>query len=398
VARILGRTSEGRLRTEDRVTRSRAPVTLPPGVRYIGEWRNDGTWRDFLLGRAIFELDPVYGHRLRRNSAIQYRYGGRCDLFVVDADGFVPNTLQSPPTRERIRSARESGASVAVLMGGSTVFGHGAATPEENIASSLERALAGASTGPSIVVNGGVGGYASDSQLRYLLHEIIPMQPDRVIFYDGWNDCAYLNGLLTTHGDRYTRGRTTQSYSLAVREESLLYFRPTLRYTLRLGLRLLTESVRAVPLLGTPSLAVLRLLFPGLYGHPGLPDFGDTRYQPLSNEIYAHNIRSAAALCAAFGIEFHHFLQPLLSTGHKTMTEAEQRVMESYGYAAVDRNFYDAFEGRTLTDASFRGAVSSVSLRDVFKSTAEEVYLDVGHLNGRGNQIVADAMAGHLRG
>src|SRR5205823_6715606 len=140
--------------------------------------------------------------------------------------------------------------SVTVIMGGSTVFGHGAATPDENLASCLERSLAATSTRPGIVVNAGVGGHATYNQLRYLLHEIIPMRPDRVIFYDGWNDAAYLNGLLTLHGERYTRGRTTQSYSLAVREEGLLAFGPSLMRALRLGARVATEPIRSAPLFG----------------------------------------------------------------------------------------------------------------------------------------------------
>ncbi|MAF85959.1 MAG: hypothetical protein CL875_05730 [Dehalococcoidales bacterium] len=376
---------------------------IPPDIKYYGVWNNDGTWRDFRRGNKIFEFDPVYGHRAAKSSAIVHnRRATEQYLYVVDCDGFAVNSLESKPALIRMREAQNKGQKVVFILGGSTVFGTGARTPDENIATFLEKHLNADRKKEYTVINAGVGGYTTDTQLRYLMHELIPLKPDIVIFYDGWNDCGYLNGLITTHGDRFIQGRARQSYNVAKRQASLLYFAPTFKCAVNLGLRLIIESIAVIPYAGFRVLRRLRKFFPGLLDNPLAADITEISFHPRSVDIYAYNIFTASVLCQSFGIKFLHFLEPLLSVGSKIMTEREKTLFDenasSGGDVDVYVNFYRHFEERNFENAKLMEKVDTYSLRNVFHNVSEDVYIDTGHLNGRGNDIVAKAMAAVIKG
>lgn len=50
------------------------------------------------------------------------------------------------------------------------------------------------------VYNGGVSGYASGQELLKLIRDMIPLKPDMVIVYDGFNDLNYRNPYPLTSG------------------------------------------------------------------------------------------------------------------------------------------------------------------------------------------------------
>ena len=376
---------------------------IPPDIKYYGVWNNDGTWRDFRRGHRIFEFDPVYGHRSKKSSAVLYNRGKTEKyLYVIDSDGFVPNSLESKPALTRLREARNNGQKVIFLFGASTVFGTGSVTPDENISAFLEKHLNAGKKNGYIVINAGVGGYTTDNQLRYLMCEIIPLKPDIVVFYDGWADCDYLNGLITTHRDKYIQGRTRQSYSALKREESLLYFKPTFEYAMNLGLRLIVEYITIIPYVRVRVLYILRKIFPKMFSHPLAADITNISFHLRAVEIYAYNIFIASILCQSFNIKFLHFLQPLLSTGPKIMTEREKALLDknvsSSGDVDVYINFYRHFEERNFENAPLLEKVDTYSLRNIFQDVSQEVYVDTGHLNARGNNLVAKAIADVIKG
>lgn len=69
-----------------------------------------------------------------------------------------------------------------VLVGGSAAFGTGLHSDAETLAAQLEP-LVGAE-----VVNAAVIGHQSGQELVYLTTELVDLQPDHIIAYDGWND------------------------------------------------------------------------------------------------------------------------------------------------------------------------------------------------------------------
>ena len=156
---------------------------IPKEIEYHGVWWNDGTWRDFRRGNKIMPFDPVYGARAGKASAlIHNRSATEQYLYVVDSDGYVTNNIGSEPSLTRLKKAKAQGEKVVFIFGGSTMFGTGSRTPEDNISSFLETHLNELDQDNYIVINAGVGGWATDNQIRYLMYEVIHLHPDIVIF------------------------------------------------------------------------------------------------------------------------------------------------------------------------------------------------------------------------
>ncbi len=141
----------------------------------------------------------------------------------------------------------------------------------------------------------------------------------------------------------------------------------------------------------------LRKIFPKMLGYPLAADITEISFHPTSVEIYACNIFTASILCQSFNIRFLHFLEPLLSVGPKIMTMREKELFDENASSGGDRdvcvNFYRHFEERDFANAALLEKVDTHSLLNVFQDASEEVYVDTGHLNGRGNNLVARAMA-----
>jgi lysophospholipase L1-like esterase len=117
--------------------------------------------------RGPFELvlDPVLCYRNRPDQ--------RGSSFAINARGY-----RGPELRPR-----EPGLSRIVILGGSTAFGFGIASDEDTFAARLERELA-----PAEAVNAAVIGYVSEQELALLRTEVLDLDPQVVIAFDGWND------------------------------------------------------------------------------------------------------------------------------------------------------------------------------------------------------------------
>ncbi|MBF0531648.1 MAG: hypothetical protein HQL23_00960 [Candidatus Omnitrophica bacterium] len=374
---------------------------LSPSIKYHGVYRNSGSWRDFRVGNALFPFDPIYGHRLAKNAALFLRRSRTSgDLCVTDADGFVPNELPGTAARQRIAAAKRANQKVILVYGGSTIFGYGAGLPEQTIPAHLERCLNAQYGFPCIVVNCGNILYATDQQVLYLLEEGLELKPDIVIFYDGWNDNDFLNGMLTYHGADYVPGRARQSYRMIERQQTLMYFFPAFRQVLKLGFRLLVETMEALPFFGWRGMMALNRWCRSFFFHPLTGEYTATEYQPRSVERYAYNILTAAALCRTWEVDFLHFTQPILLLAGKSQTKEEQSFIAGFNseYCAMTRNFFSGYIRRDFPFAAefARQVRQDHDLSGVFNQTAESVFIDPGHLNGRGNAIVAQAIADHL--
>lgn len=84
------------------------------------------------------------------------------------------------------------------------------------------------------------------------------------------------------------------------------------------------------------------------------------------------------------------------------MTGREKALFDSNASSTGDRdvyiNFYRHFEERNFENAALLEKVDTYSLRDIFQNVSEEVYVDTGHLNGQGNNLVARAIADVIKG
>ena len=75
------------------------------------------------------------------------------------------------------------------MVGGSTMFGSGAATDETTIPGILQKIFDSDNSIQKIeVINAGISGGNSNTELHLINEKLISFSPDLVIVYDGWND------------------------------------------------------------------------------------------------------------------------------------------------------------------------------------------------------------------
>tara|TARA_Y100000310_G_scaffold291811_1_gene320038 strand:+ start:268 stop:1845 length:1578 start_codon:yes stop_codon:yes gene_type:complete len=75
------------------------------------------------------------------------------------------------------------------MVGGSTMFGAGATSDETTIPGFMQKFLSEKDFGFDIeVINSGIQGADSDTELKLVKRKLITFSPDLIIIYDGWND------------------------------------------------------------------------------------------------------------------------------------------------------------------------------------------------------------------
>ncbi|HSY13537.1 MAG TPA: hypothetical protein VK976_15200 [Verrucomicrobiae bacterium] len=114
-----------------------------------------------------------------------------------------------------------------------------------------------------------------------------------------------------------------------------------------------------------------------------------------SNSVATHNnyetnLKIARALGGVFGFKVRAFWQPAVIYKHKALAPYERLLLRlgsglRYPFLALVPVYKDA-ETRAAENGDF------VFLADAFDSVREPVYLDWGHLNPIGNEIIARTM------
>ena len=170
-------------------------------------------------------------------------------------------------------------------------------------------------------------------------------------------------------------------------------------YSAKFGTRLFFERFRKVPLIGSASYKLMKKMAPTVFystvSHfSGVGSCKPGEVDSRSVEYYYANLKLANTLCAAQTTVFTHFFQPLLVCGNKPMTENERRIYDREPDAdKKEANlFYDMFEKDYLPLPDF----ANISLRKAFDAVNEESFIDSGHLNSKGNEIIAQHIAQYM--
>ncbi len=97
-------------------------------------------------------------------------------------------TVEKPDTTYRV-----------FMLGGSTMFGHGATSDDTTIPGYLQQFLNEKNQSDFQIINSGIQGADSNTELKLLENKIIQFSPDLVIVYDGWNDLRAQNSPETVY-------------------------------------------------------------------------------------------------------------------------------------------------------------------------------------------------------
>lgn len=326
---------------------------------------------------------------------------------LVNEHGFIGNGNDDPALA--IFPEKPIGAYRILLLGGSSVAGDGASDNRETISSQLERQL-NATTGDSglqyQVLNFGLRGGYTGSEVMTFLMQLVHLQPDMVISLDGFNDAW--NAVLEHNRVGLPHGIMNWS------DHSYLYFE-ALNGRLRPGTafppKVLTFSVTLANrlLISRWQPAALRNLY------AEYPWYVISGQLSQSDKFFAKALGSNLNALGAYAtmnpeMALIAYLQPHahqwkpLTAGERERLEAWHTTSSTMSGAAFTWDTYrglmlPAFERyaevyRSLAEQySDVENVAFINLLRLFEEEHGDVYADIIHYTAHGNGLLAGRMA-----
>jgi len=358
-----------------------------------------------LVPKSVITLgafDPVVGQRLEPNS--------KTGNVRVNRHGFVANGPDDA-SLDRFPLKAENEIRI-VMLGSSNLAGSALRSGESHtIAAYLERSL---NSGPKsarryTVLNFGVNGGYSFSELRTFFAQVIYLEPDIVVALDGWSDAmegafhaersGLRHGLVNwselgyRHNELFNR--------IAVSRDGAPYVFTYVYLALReLGILRREATVQREE--RYESMPWYRISGDLIAGRKGL-EF-----------VLPHNVEAIAAYSNASDFCFIGYLQPYADFA-RMVNKEEQAELDAYHTAMVNSglahyaratfspamkkyfsSYQDAYRRLSVKYADSKCA-RFFDITGLFEKTPERTYLDPSHYNERGNELIAGRMADDIR-
>lgn len=311
--------------------------------------------------------------------------GGPMEGWVMsDAAGFssVRDVLEPPPKKQKNPSQFR-----IMILGGSTVEGFGASSPSKTLPGQL-RSLLSDKYGDTVeLINAGVAGYKSSTQLLVFMETLFEYHPDLLIVYDGINDAVFLSEAMYDGLGNFQTATYLKNTKLLERSFSARSAFDDFAIGLLANIGGLVVSVLQKTSFGfVDSLFAIGIL----HDKYPQPPKGEN-YTPLILKKAAASYVEMTALLAHFskanGIKFAHFLQPIATSRNKrSLTPIEQEASTKWPWT---REFYDLARKGFEETAGDSYCHLDLSL-NVFRDVDRQVYIDPAHLLDFGNSLVAD--------
>ena len=278
------------------------------------------------------------------------------------------------------------------LFGGSVIWGLGA-PDSQTVSSHLARHFEKELGVDAVVRNLGEIGFVNTQEIVLLLRELqLGRRPDLVVFFDGANDApaavlwpefdgGHMN--LTAIRDRFEKREKEQPH-------------PMLRILRRSGIW------RMADLLGKKlDIQTIKQQAPP-YSIPTDPAEIRQRGERAA-AIWLANRRFVDALGAHYGFTAFYLLQPSLKVGAKKRHPSEVALLEKEMENDAKRVGMESYAA--MRDAVRRQKMRAdevdlrtVDLSDAFADVSEPLYFDYVHVGHAGNRLIAQEIAGVLRG
>jgi hypothetical protein len=345
---------------------------------------NSGRISWFDLTNNYAKLDPQLGYRFVpgvRTSALtpdenmRPKYTSEFNLFVDDF-GFIGNAEKSAQ-----RSYRKPGDVYRIIVsGGSTVAGWGATSNTKTWPAVLERLLNERreefANKNVEVINAGVFGYNITQEFIRFSTELIYMQPDMLIVFDGINENWTFKGMPKDYGVKGYH-RQTMAHLMGKNTD----YSGILPYTRRF---LAENTGRASPYQDDKKSLFYRS--------------NEAKFH--SYDLFISRVRQFSAICREFQIKFAFVLQPIMGAGSKPFSEEEVSLQQNwYGndfykfsfesYTKRLKHFYPPVMKYLQTVAEDTDDIRYFDMTNAFDSIPERIYADPRHYNDFGQKILA---------
>lgn len=256
------------------------------------------------------------------------------------------------------------------VLGGSTVFGIG--TPDSaTIPSYLSRELNARPSDCVEVTNLGAEGYVTNQELILLIQQVkAGHHPDIAVFYDGINE-SLVGG--------FSPGVPTAHWNFELIQSKFENPGPS-----RLSCLRLLYSAQLIGLLTQKY---------GPEGRAAISDEDLAAKARATLQNYEWNLKLVQLLASEYGFQTYFFWQPALAYGNKPLVPFEQKLKEARTQELGGRVHRGL---RAVYEEAERQSVAShkfVFLGNVLDEEKDPIYVDEFHLDPRGNEIIAHAIA-----
>lgn len=362
-------------------------VTLnPPNYfqEYCTNSRNETYIGETARARR-YDRDWMIDHRMRAAICwVDRNLDGTVQAYETDRWGFV----YSGPENDLKTLDKDKDTIRIIVLGGSTVEGLGADSVK-SIPAYLYHALKVKYPSQKFqVINAGVGGFDSKYQIVYFAGELIYLNPDIVIFYDGFNDYYGLTPAVSRSPflNRATVDRNRIDTILGSARNIIFL----VRVAIFGNISHYSRYSPTVYLIGSIGKVLTR-------EDPAVESYTSDNLI-TSASIFEKNVRSFLGVCLANHMRCAHFLQPYPFVHKRLMPEEKEGISKGY-YPHVEdtlRFFYAESNSRLsklrdeFNDPNF---FLLADITDSFEGIEAAVYIDIVHLNQQGNYLVAKRIA-----
>ncbi|HVC08550.1 MAG TPA: hypothetical protein VNH15_01255 [Elusimicrobiota bacterium] len=272
-------------------------------------------------------------------------------FFSINSSGYRgPEISPLRPGQKRI-----------IVVGGSTAFGTGLNSDGETFAVHLEKLLPGTQ-----VINAAVIGYESGNELALVARSLINLNPNLIIALDGFNDFAEFHN---PDWDPHVAGFNCFGVFDLAANQIAFTWEP-------LGVRL-----EKIPHIIFPQLINFSL---NMENRASLPlnaiRSGNTLL--ATSDVFAGNVSKMAILSRGSGIAFLDILQPIAPLKPKSKS----------GLSGNYANFRSEVKRSLL-----RKDVPLLDINAHMRSFRVQDFMDVVHLDGHGNYLMAHLAAEYIR-
>lgn len=378
------------------------PVKKNTSAHFVGHMSSPVVWKEW------WKADPILGWRLGKNIGITNTHG-----FAEGIEWRITNSQGFPATNKLVFNTERKkapGTFRIIIIGGSTVVGHGAKSPFESLPSHLASKLDQYSRPPLKftnfeLINGGVGGYTSLHEFFFFATELMHYDPDLIILYDGWNDFVLWNNELQINPElpypkRYSlyedmTRRLDASYTFIGSAKQFfintLQIIPNQSYSfasLFIARRLFEKIILEKTLILNKDSDGAGFKVDNVFLKMDLPPFSEKGV-----EYFEKNIRDTIILARGNNIKVALFLQPILGVGGKSPAGPEQDWIRLNAKEIENRNlFYKKTRSMFKKISDSFPAMDEVCVNDLstsMKNQKSRIFMDSGHINSLGNSIIA---------
>lgn len=364
---------------------------------YLGKCNHAPVYSNIKKWKTFFKSSSFHGHLNEVNVSIHSEDNGFTDLYITDSWGINKNSIDASDTVDRIKQAKQKKLPIIAFFGGSTLKGVGCGIPEYTIPSLVEKEMKARYGLDVICVNHGIAGWYCADQFHYLLHKI-PYDPDFVVYYDGWN-CLWnlYNGFLINEKKENTWHKGTSLRHVEYDVLNTKLFQST--YLLKRGLNLFFNKTldrianffkykfwnRFWTYLAIKTFPINRINpVEGLHKYSLNEKDRDKIMNSVANEyIRIHDLTKT--ICESRKIKFIHYLQPILETTTRDLSEKEKKIL-TVGVKMGNPEIFSLFPEFINNNG---WPIELVDLSKIFDDTVEDIFVNDGHLNKFGNAHVA---------